>query len=622
MIQLVVREIRNHGFTLAGVGGFVLLMDLLVLATHRIKGGDMSAFDPLILAGVPVTLVVCSVVPRRLVAHDRQQKTLAFLEALPVERSAVIAVKLALGFLVVWAVMAFQVALFGALGAPSPDASLALRVLARMVLFGTYAAGVGFALASLGRYFGVSLAAAFLVTTSLETFGEELSRVGPFGLVARTFTTDRGPLPLGASTWATLGALAGVGLCVWLWCARSGSLSSALFERMSHREGMRWAGGFLVATLLIHAEKDRCEHFALPGATVRQSGGVTVELGADVERAVDAPRAEVLDRTESALRTTLGWTGARSLPAVAIVARGDVPTGRAAIEYPSDGAVLVALRGATVERLVATSVQAAALGHTRELVRREETAWVLDGAGVLAARWGRVAATLDRDEDLLVPMLAALREPVTARDLVEWRTFRERVGDECAEAVAYSLLRAVALVRGPQAVTAMLRAAFDRPFARSLLGLAGVASMRQAWRAAGITPEEAIAAWSGRVEALRRARADAIGRVARVEARVRADRVSEVSRALTLTLGPGAAVGDDAALVAEVWRLSPESVALEKGTAPGEPAPGDLAWRGDVTGLRLREGVRVPATFTRGEVVLWRLRAAGVMTGYHREVLP
>lgn len=622
MIQLVVREIRNHGLTLAGVGGFVLLMDLLVLATHRIKGGDMSAFDPLILAGVPVTLVVCSVVPRRLVAHDRQQKTLAFLEALPVERGAVIAVKLAVGFLVVWAVMAFQVALFGALGAPSPDAALAVRVLARMALFGTYAAGLGFALASLGRYFGVSLGAAFLVTTSLETFGEELSRVGAFGLVARTFTTDRGPLPLGASAWAMLGAIAGVALTAWLWCARSGSVSSALFERMSHREGMRWAGGFLVATLLIHAEKDRSERFALPGASVRQSGGVTVEFGADVERELDVPSAVALDRTESALRTTLGWTGARSLPAVAIVARGDVPAGRAAIEYPSDEAVLVALRGVTVERLVVTSVQAAALGHTRELVRREETAWVLDGAGMLAARWERITAPLDRDEDLLVPMLSAMQVPLTARDLESWRTFRERVGDECAEAVAYSLLRVVAIERGPHAVTAMLRKAFDRPFARSLLGLAGVASMRQAWRAAGLTAEEAVTMWSRRVEAFRRARADAIGRVARVEASARAERVSNVSRALTLSFAPGASVGDDVSFVAEVWRLSPESLALEKGTAPGEPAPGDIAWRGDVTGLRLREGMRIPTTFTRGEVVLWRLRAAGVMTGYHREVLP
>lgn len=622
MIQLLVREIRNHGLALVGVGGFVLLMDLLVLATHRIKGGDMSAFDPLIVAGVPVTLVVCSVVPRRLVAHDRQEKTLAFLEALPVERGAVIAVKLALGFFVVWAVMAFQVVLFGALGAPSPDASLALRVLARMVLFGTYAAGVGFALASLGRYFGVSLAAAFILTTSLETFGEELSRVGPFSLVARTFTTDRGPLPLGASAWAMLGALAAVGLSAWLWCARSGSLSSALFERMSHREGMRWAGGFLVATLLIHAEKDRCEHFALPGATVRQSRGVTVELGAEVDRAVDAPSAVVLDRTESALRTTLGWTGAQSLPAVAIVARGDVPAGRAAIEFPSDDAVLVAVRAATTERLVVTAVQAAALGHTRELVRREETAWLLDGAGMLAARWEHVTAPLDRDEDLVVPMAAALREPVTVGDLAAWRTFRERIGDECAEAVAYSLLRSIAIVRGPQAVTAMLREALDRPFARSLLGLAGVASMRQAWRAARITPEEAIAAWSQRTEALRQERAEVIAQVARVEAVARVARVSDVSRALTLTLAPGVNAGDDRAFVAEVWRLSPESVALEKGTAPGESAPGDLAWRGDVTGARLREGVRVPTTFTRGEVILWRLRTAGVMTGYHREVLP
>ncbi len=612
MIGLVTRELRNVRGTALALAGFLLLADLMMLANHRVRGGDLSAFDPLSLVAVPGLWILGVALARKLVGHEHQAGTRAFLEAIPVPRGAVISAKLAVGFALVALLAAAQVALFAALGAPSPEGALTARVLARVLLVAAFATGAGFAAASLGRYLTVSLLCLFLAQTALSSAGFDGGRASPLALVARTFTVDRGPLPALPSVLALVGAAAGAMVAVALWCARSGTLSVALFQRMSHREGMRWAAGITLALVLIHSDRDRARAFPLPGEA-RRGGGAEVH-----GVSIDAP---TLDAAHEALRVMARWTGDAPF-AVALVERGDVPEGMARFEDASHSAALVSFRGLAGESLVAAAVEAAALHRTRGHLRREETAWVLDGVGLLAARWGRAARPLDDDLDLALLMIASLPTDLTAGDLAAWRSFRERVGEDAARAVAYTLLRAVAIDRGRDAVGALLRATLTRPLGVGNAATWLLPSMASAWRRAGVSPEAAVASWRAHVLRLRDAHARELARVPRIAARASVS-ADGLSRSLHLTLATDARLAPDAPVAVTVWRLCAESPHGEKGLAPGDDDGRCLAWHAVVPARSLAgEGALVPATFLRGEGVLWRMRAPGaVNTPDRREAL-
>lgn len=612
MIGLLLRDLRNVRGTALALAGFLLLGDLLMLANHRVRGGDLSAFDPLALVAVPGLWVLAVALARKLIGHEHQTRTRTFLEAIPVSRGAVVAVRLAVGFALVALVATLQVLLFAALGSPSPDGALTAHVLARVLLAGAFATGVGFAVASLGRYLTVSITTLVLLQTTLSSADFDGSGVSPWALVARTFTVDRGPLPTGPVVASLLGALVGAAAAAALWCARSGSLSASLFERMSHREGMRWAAGITLAMVLVHTDRDRARAFTLPGDARRSDGAAVHGVSVD---------AATLDAAHAALRVVRGWTG-EALPAVALVARADVPAGMARVEEASEGAAVVSFRDVAGEGLVAAAVEAAALQRTRTHIRRESTAWVLDGVGLLAARWGRVARPLDDDLDVVLPMLASLPSDLTADDLTAWRSFRERVGEDCARAVAYTLLRSVALARGASPVGAMLRDVLARPWGVGNAATWTLPSMASAWREAGVTPVAAVAAWRDHMTRLRGAHRESLARVPRLVASAFVTAAGE-SRTLRLALTAAASVGPNAPVAVTVWRLCAESPHGEKGIAPGDIDGRCLAWHAVVTAGSLQgEGVVVPAGFVRGEDVLWRMRlpfAAG--TPHHREAL-
>jgi len=612
MIGLLVRDLRNVRGTALALAGFLLLGDLLMLANHRVRGGDLSAFDPLALVAVPGLWVLAVALARKLVGHEHHTRTRAFLDAIPVTRGAVIASKLLVGFTLVALIASLQVGLFAALGAPSPEGELTARVFARVLLAGAFVTGVGFAVASLGRYLTVSITILVLLQSSLSSADFDGASVSPWALVARTFTVDRGPLPTGPALAALVGALAGAAFAALVWRARSGSLSAGLFERMSHREGMRWAAGITLAMVLIHTDRDRARAFTLPGESRRTDGVVVHGVSVD---------AATLDAAHAALRVVRGWTG-EALPDVALVARADVPAGMMRVEEASETAAVVSFRDVTGEGLVAAAVEAAALQRTRAHLRRESTAWTLDGVGLLAARWGRVARPLDDDLDLVLPMLASLPHDLTADDLTSWRSFRERVGEDCARAVAYTLLRAVALSRGRDAVTAMLHDVLARPWGVGNAATWTLPSMASAWRSAGITPVAAVAAWRDHLLRLRSAHRDALARVPRMLAAARVTAAGE-SRTLRLALTATARLAPDAPVAVTVWRLCAESSHAEKGLVPGDIDGRCLAWHAIVpAGSLAGEGALVPAGFVRGEDVLWRMRAPGAAnTPHHREAL-
>jgi hypothetical protein len=613
VIPLLARELRNARGTALALAGFLLLGDLMMLANHRVRGGDLSAFDPLALVAVPGLWILAVALARKLVGHEHQAGTRAFLEAIPVPREAVIAAKLAVGFALVALVASLQVGLFAALGAPAPDAALGARVLARVLLAGAFATGVGFAVASLGRYLTVAITSLVLAQTSIASADFDGARLAPWSLVARTFTVDRGPLPAGPAAMALVGALAGAALAAALWCARSGSVSVSLFQRMSHREGMRWAAGITLAMVLIHTDRDRARAFALPGDARRGDGAVVHGVSVD---------ARTLDAAHAALRVLGRWAG-EPPPAVALVARADVPAGMARFEDASASAALVSYHHLAGEALVAATVEAAALHRTRTHLRRESTAWALDGLGLLAARWGRAARPLDDDLDLVLPMLASLPSDLTADDLVAWRSFRERVGEDAARAVAYTLLRAVAVARGPDAVAAMLRALLARPWGPGSAAAWTLPSMSAAWRRAGLTPVEAVAAWRANALRLRDLHRASLARVPRVVAAARVEAPSARSRSLRLALTGDARLAPDAPVTVTVWRLCAESAHGEKGLAPGDIDGRCLAWHAVVPAASLAgEGALVPAGFVRGEELVWRMRAPGAAgTPHRREVL-
>jgi hypothetical protein len=615
--RLVAREFRNARATMFATTCLVLFCDLIVLANQRIKGGDLSAFDPLVMAGVPLLWFAGFAITRAIVAHEHQQRMRAFLEGLPVGREALIAAKCAVAVMLVVAVAWLQVATLGALGSPTPDVDLTLRVFARMTCVALFVAGAGVAAASLGRYYVVTLVALFLAQVAQDTFGLGASTVTPTALVAKTFTTDRRAIPLVPVVLSVLGALAGSFVALAIACARSGSLATSLFERMTHREGMRWAAGLLVTMLLAHADTSRARHLNTRADHALTAQAVRVEQV--------GTRSDALPRAHAAVAVARSIVDA-PLPTVLLQPRNDVPAGMLRFEAASDDVAVVAFRPSahdpSPETLASAAAQAALLQRSRGLVLRESTAWVLDGVGLACARWSHIDAPLEHDADVLAPLLAVQREALRVDDLATWRAFRERVGERGAQNVAYTLLRVIAHTRGPDALKSLLRAVFARPWYGSAPAAWIMPSMASAWRASGTDAASATRAWNTTMAPLREGLAGQIAQQPSLSVRLDVTRASSVSRALRLTLTASRNVAPDAQIDVAVWRLVAENTPLVRGLTPGDPDVEGLAWHGTVTAASLSAGVELPAAFTRGDAVLWRAQTSTSLGALTRTELP
>src|SRR5262245_33132736 len=107
---LLVKELREHWLPLGAIVVFSLLglgmVVLAALAAGEAANALASLRGFLMSFGTISAMVICS----RLVVREYQSKTQLFLESLPVTRGRMIAVKYALGFVMMFGLTGFALA--------------------------------------------------------------------------------------------------------------------------------------------------------------------------------------------------------------------------------------------------------------------------------------------------------------------------------------------------------------------------------------------------------------------------------------------------------------------------------------------------------------------------------
>ncbi len=613
MIALARREIRNHGIALAGTAALAVALGILSALAQGLRADAPTAFGPIAGYIQAVLPIVALVAARRLVAHEHRARTRLLLASLPVDPAVPAAVKLAL---VTFTVLSSAVGLVGlcvVLGSPRPESDLVLRVLGRVGLFGAFAAGGGFLVASLGRYFLLTILVPLVGLLVLPSTVHAVRAWNPFTVVASTLATDPRSLsiPLVAATVSLTLLTAAGGVAIAR--ARSGTIAAGLFAPMSHREAMRWTLALLLPLMLHHPERHRVRRYELPGAQTLRTGRATVQYlpGTDNDAAIAGEVARALDRAAAV------WPGV-VLPRVVLLGTTGVPEGAVAITHPSDDAVLVQYHPGVLaiarDRVASRALQGVALHITRDDAAGGDTAWVLEGFG----RYISLGSQRPDPESVRRALAATGGGALRPADLRAWRVVRERLGDDGAESVAATLLQTAAARRGEGAVRAMLGEALAPRSGRSMLASWWAPSARAAWRSLGMTPEALTADWSAD---LRRAPGEPCARIA---PRMVVARGDGVTRGLGVVIDQAEGLADDGVLVVEVWRLSPEGHALERGLAPGDMDDDERLFDGSASVEALRGGVRLPVVVARGDRVLWRVRPAASMAfagaGLRREV--
>ena len=216
-----------------------VVSNLLIIATTAAKGGSETPFEGLRLYVILMGGLGALVLNHRLVVNEYQARTQLFLEALPVARWRMVAVKygLGLGTMLVLLGVSFAIACLLAWRHEGMTPRFTAILAARSVSAVWFAQSFCFLMGLTGRYrlalyLTMLLGCAFVA----EHKALEFTRFGPVALLDSRFAYEREDIPWQALgvTWEMI--LVFTLLAAGLSLVREGSVAALLAEKMSHRE--------------------------------------------------------------------------------------------------------------------------------------------------------------------------------------------------------------------------------------------------------------------------------------------------------------------------------------------------------------------------------------------------
>jgi hypothetical protein len=467
ILTLLSKELRQHwlGFlALLAAGG---LTNLLILAAGLAPGSAESSFEGLRSYTILMSVLGALVLNHRLVVLEYQAKTQLFLEALPVARWRMVAVKYALGLGILWLLVGIGFASACLLAwrhgelAPRFAGLVAVRALSLVWLVHSFC----FLMGLTGRYrLALYLAMLVVGVILIEHKAVGISGFGPIVLLDTRFGYEREMVP-----WQALGVTWGLSLVFTLLAAtlslvREGSIAALLAEKMSHREkvliaamlcGLMFAG----ATL---SEKAKKEPFDLKQAAAAHGPGVSVKV-ASGEGEGDPVSARLANNVANELAALREYLGLKEVPPVFIVRRRDLDPDR------YERGELVHAEGIHVQAnftakdwqeapFLAWLVPEVLAAASQDRLKHESNRWVLDGFGLFWVGRDHADADLAEDKTLTLRALYGVEDGLVLADLRRWLSFRERVGESVASAVAWSGLKTLARRQGLERSRVFLRA--------------------------------------------------------------------------------------------------------------------------------------------------------------------
>lgn len=526
ILALVGKELREHAVVLlllAPLLGLGLALVTLAAVAAKRSSSTLEAGLSFAITFVPLASMALG---HRLIVVEWHGRTQLFLEALPIRRWELVAVKYTLGLGLLLA------AAWGGIGWAALLASSSEPIGARFL--GIMGARTGaytwcvwsflFGMGFTGRYripiylgIGLGLLALSQVTEL------ELQHFGPFELVSSaTFTGERTTLPTGALTTTAAVAAGWTVAAFALATVREGSVAEVFSRPMSQKEksviGALFVVG-LVATVELDQRKQKAPYAFTDDAVLRSDAQPIEVLYLTLDAVVDAERllgeleadraalAALLPRaTLPVVRVALGETLDDRTFETARLSGADGVLVRANFRRPPDAGpdALRPLRARLVRETLARATHSRALFEPRRWLHDGFSRWLVERHAPpgSASPLGDPAGS----RVLLLALWASEGDPVTVEHLARWDLRRERLGEHAAEAVAYSGLLALEDLAGRQAVLDLARAEWDRPVHRDLREVLWTRAHPLPdliERAAGVSLADLVAAWNARLDVAR-----------------------------------------------------------------------------------------------------------------------
>ncbi|HEX4998632.1 MAG TPA: hypothetical protein VFY29_10415 [Terriglobia bacterium] len=537
--RLIIKELQEHWLPLSALvavsftGLFLVTLGSIVTEEAGNVLGALRSF--LLTFGLPIALVISN----RLVVREYQGKTQLFLESLPLTRARMIAVKYALGLVVMAGFVAVSLVMLLPVAAHrQPLTARFVEIVAlRALVFTFLVYAYFFATGMLGRYrmaiYALTLVGLVVLTMTTDL---ELARFGPFALMNQTFPFEWDAFPVEPLLMAFgLGAAFSV-LAFALALTREGSTAAMLAEKMSHREKMFVAAMLLGLMFLggIFGKKPEKQPFAMPGAIVRHSPHATVSVDPGRDEDLEAARA-LASQVDKDIDGVVEYLGLKNSPPVYVAARRDLdPNLYERGELLNSEGVLAranfAAGGFDVDRFRMWLIREFVVTATDQRAELESKSWVLDGLGPFWINGHRAAPATD---GLLSDRRLALRAlygtgagtetrqtSLAAADLRNWRSFRERFGEGVAAGVAWSGLDVLSRHQGPERTRQFLQAVLASPAPKDVRALAfewqnGVDVQLE--RIAGVPASRFLTMWREELDAARSALQADLARLPRLD---------------------------------------------------------------------------------------------------------
>lgn len=503
--HLLAKELRAQRGAVFGSAlvSFVLAgITLLGDARDRQLMTPLGALEPVLFAGVPLAAMVLTYTT---FTRELRTRSVLFTEALPVTRGAVLAAKLLSLLLTLPATLVPAVLLVSSRAADLAEGAASEAAL--RVACGTWATlGVITLSAVLGRYRFPFYMALVATAALYDISGGDSRQFGPFAAVSGLGVEGEALSARAAVESAAVGAAALL-VAATMFIVREGSVAVLLGERMGHAEKVVTAAvlllGTFAASVLIEPKEKEPYTLREEGAVVRRGQRVRLTVGPSTATASTAE--SLAAALTPALDDAAVWLRMTHVAPVFLVHRDDLDPQRfeRATLAKRDGVLVRANFRALADRddLATFLVQELLDGHTRGRARYEPRMWVRDGGALFAVSRAMTSARRDR---LLLRALYARRAGWTFADLGRWHTVRDRTSPELSDALAWSVLDALAAARGEESVARLLREVLVRPEgndARVLFGATSGPATDRLPLTAGIAVAELQALWDAHLEA-------------------------------------------------------------------------------------------------------------------------
>jgi len=438
----------------------------LILAGRLISGEAGSVFESLRMFIMVIVVLGGLVLCHRLVVMEYAARTQLFLEALPVARWRMVAVKYVIGLGLMLGIVGIALAASCAIGhrneilTPRFITILAARALSATL----FAYNFFFLMGFLGRYrlalYLTALLACFAVAQLTDL---ELDRFGPFALLDERFPYENDRVPWDAlrTTW-TLSALFLL-LAVTFSLTREGTVATLLAEKMSHREKVFIAALLVGVTFALSVldEKTKRAPFELHNAVTENRPGIVINVASQMS-GEDTDAKRLAQHIADKLSSSRIYLGLAELPPVFITRRRDLDANRyerGQLEEASGLHVQANFGASEFDRdnFAAWLLREALIVQSDGRVKYEPKMWVLDGFAPFYFAQEQAAAPPAQNRTLALRALYGIEMGFTPSDLRRWHSFRERVGEDIAGGVAWSGLRTIARRQGPESCQRFIR---------------------------------------------------------------------------------------------------------------------------------------------------------------------